>query len=185
MQSTRLVYVLKAYNIIGITKNFIPIYLDNSSFVLTGFGLDNIKNNMHVEESPPILMHSSIIFKSDAITPKKQNDEKLTYDEGGPMLYEKNGKFYQIAVYFRLGTPNGSRTSVTRECEFIEKVTKNEVKCESVEPIYIYPTTTTTKTVLPSKYNTVFQNEHIYSKSSSMASKIQFNLVLLIIFILQ
>uniref|UniRef100_A0A914QV47 Uncharacterized protein n=1 Tax=Panagrolaimus davidi TaxID=227884 RepID=A0A914QV47_9BILA len=120
-------------------------------------------------------MHSSIIFESDAITPKKQNDEKLTYDEGGPILYEKNGKFYQIAVYFRLGTPNGSRTSVTRECEFIEKVTKNEVKCESVEPIYIYPTTTTTTiNNFPSKqYNTVFSNEHI--KPSSMALIIQFN----------
>uniref|UniRef100_A0A914NZP7 Peptidase S1 domain-containing protein n=1 Tax=Panagrolaimus davidi TaxID=227884 RepID=A0A914NZP7_9BILA len=141
---------------VTLAKNFIPIYLDNSSFVLAGFGLANIK----------------------------KNDEKLTY-EGGPILYEKNGKFYQIAVYSCLGTPNGSRTSVTRECEFIEKVTKNEVKCESVEPIYIYPTTTTKKIVLPSKYNTVFQNEHIYSKPSSMASKIQFNLVLLIIFILQ
>uniref|UniRef100_A0AC35FL52 Peptidase S1 domain-containing protein n=1 Tax=Panagrolaimus sp. PS1159 TaxID=55785 RepID=A0AC35FL52_9BILA len=57
---------------VTLAKNFIPIYLDNSSFVLAGFGLADIKDNMHIEESPPILMHSRIIFESDAITPKKR-----------------------------------------------------------------------------------------------------------------
>uniref|UniRef100_A0A914Q183 Peptidase S1 domain-containing protein n=1 Tax=Panagrolaimus davidi TaxID=227884 RepID=A0A914Q183_9BILA len=139
---------------VSLAKDYFSIYLDNSTFILAGFGL--------------------------GLSDIKIKNENLSRSEGAPMLYEINGKFYQIGINYHSSTPNGSRTSVEGDCEFIEEVTKNEVKCESVEPIYIYPTTLKT-TVLPKKYNTVFPNQHIDSKSSSMASKIEFYFILLII----
>uniref|UniRef100_A0AC35G9H8 Peptidase S1 domain-containing protein n=1 Tax=Panagrolaimus sp. PS1159 TaxID=55785 RepID=A0AC35G9H8_9BILA len=163
-----------------LANDYIPIYLDNTSFILAGFSLGHIKHDVqHSEEPPPILIHDFALPKIELYLDKRVKNENLTKAEGAPMLYEKNGKFYQIGVNYHSGTPHGSPSSVTRDCEFIEEVTKNEVKCQSLEPIYIYPTTTTKKTILPKKYNTVFPNEYIDSKSSSMASKIEFYFILL------
>uniref|UniRef100_A0AC35G033 Uncharacterized protein n=1 Tax=Panagrolaimus sp. PS1159 TaxID=55785 RepID=A0AC35G033_9BILA len=164
---------------VSLAKDYISIYLDNSTFILAGFGfgLSDIKNNVqHTEEPPPIMLHDFALPITQLFINKRVENDNLSQAEGAPMLYEKNGKFYQIGVNYHSGTPNGSRTSVEGDCEFIEEVTKNEVECESVAPIYIYPTST----ALPSKQsNTVFQN--VNSKPSSMASKISFDMKLLII----
>uniref|UniRef100_A0AC34G3U3 Peptidase S1 domain-containing protein n=1 Tax=Panagrolaimus sp. ES5 TaxID=591445 RepID=A0AC34G3U3_9BILA len=70
----------------------------------------------------------------------------LNQDEGGPTLIEKNGKLYQVYVNYFNGAAG---VSLSRECNFIEEVTKNEVKCESVAPIYEKPFESTTTFLSP------------------------------------
>uniref|UniRef100_A0A914QP99 Peptidase S1 domain-containing protein n=1 Tax=Panagrolaimus davidi TaxID=227884 RepID=A0A914QP99_9BILA len=93
---------------VTLAKDHFPIYLDNSTFILAGFGfgLRDIKNNVqHTEESPPILLHDFALPVTQFN--KRVKNENLAQAEGASMLYEKNGKFYQIGVNYHSGTPNG------------------------------------------------------------------------------
>uniref|UniRef100_A0A914QAY1 Uncharacterized protein n=1 Tax=Panagrolaimus davidi TaxID=227884 RepID=A0A914QAY1_9BILA len=90
-------------------------------------------------------------------------------------MIDRNGKLYQIAVNCYKGTNYGRRTYVSKECDFIEEVTKKEVKCESIDPIHEQPTTTT---IILSQTQTL-----IASNPQSSSSKIGLEMALFIIFV--
>uniref|UniRef100_A0AC34FRX5 Peptidase S1 domain-containing protein n=1 Tax=Panagrolaimus sp. ES5 TaxID=591445 RepID=A0AC34FRX5_9BILA len=131
---------------VTLAKDYVQKYLENETLIVAGYGKYKMKKNM-----PLVLQHSNASYKlhGPGLDVYNSNNKTFTQDDGGPTLIERNGKFYQIFVNYFLGTPKGSRTSVSAHCDFIEKVTKNEVKCESVAPIYEKPLESTTPTFLP------------------------------------
>uniref|UniRef100_A0A914Z6G6 Peptidase S1 domain-containing protein n=1 Tax=Panagrolaimus superbus TaxID=310955 RepID=A0A914Z6G6_9BILA len=77
----------------------------------------------------------------------------ISLTEGSATLIEKNGKFYQFAVNYLHGTPDGAAANVAGDCNFIQEVTKNEVICESTAPIYEMPFESTTFLPQPNQEN--------------------------------
>uniref|UniRef100_A0AC34FMS7 Peptidase S1 domain-containing protein n=1 Tax=Panagrolaimus sp. ES5 TaxID=591445 RepID=A0AC34FMS7_9BILA len=130
---------------VTLAKDYLQVYLE--PLIVAGYGKYEFKDNMHIDGTPPKLRHTNAPFHIDTYTDINAilENKFFTQDEGGPALVERNGKFYQAAVNFYYGTANGYRVIVSSHCKFIEEVTKNEVKCESVAPIYEQPFESTTK----------------------------------------
>uniref|UniRef100_A0AC34FY95 Peptidase S1 domain-containing protein n=1 Tax=Panagrolaimus sp. ES5 TaxID=591445 RepID=A0AC34FY95_9BILA len=128
---------------ITLAKDYVQVYLDTA--IIATFGRYEIKKNMHIEGSPPNLQHSNASFSIHEGGLVRVFHPNIIQTEGSATLIEKNGKLYQIAVNFHHGTPDGSGTFIPTNCKFIEEVTKNEVKCESVAPKIVVPTSNASK----------------------------------------
>uniref|UniRef100_A0A914ZB95 Uncharacterized protein n=1 Tax=Panagrolaimus superbus TaxID=310955 RepID=A0A914ZB95_9BILA len=126
------------------------------NLIVVGYGKYEFKKNMHIDETPPQMRHTNVPFQRDRYFDEKE------------------------------GTPNGSHTVISPDCNFIEEATKNEVKCESVAPIYEEPyqstTITTMTTSLATQTPTKNQENEISvnSKPENNASIIEFQWILLI-----
>uniref|UniRef100_A0A914QC49 Peptidase S1 domain-containing protein n=1 Tax=Panagrolaimus davidi TaxID=227884 RepID=A0A914QC49_9BILA len=172
---------------ITLAKDYVQVYLEKE-VIVAGYLLGDIKK--HIKESPPIMLHSNATVK-DFRSSKKQvlleNNRNLKKDEGGPTLIDRNGKFYQIGVNYFSGTPNGSRTMVSKECDFIEEITKNEVQCESIAPIHEQPTTTTsipTRKRNPQKQESITLIPQALNNASKIGLKLKFLFAVLTLFFL-
>uniref|UniRef100_A0A914PP16 Peptidase S1 domain-containing protein n=1 Tax=Panagrolaimus davidi TaxID=227884 RepID=A0A914PP16_9BILA len=139
----------------GTNLNITPITLASNYVekkgdmgIAAGYGVYKIKINetdgKDIYETPNVLQNVTLPIRSprDCGTMSTLlctiSHESYTYygDSGGPLMIERNGKFYQIGI--TSGVSRGNQTTfdyytrISVYCNWITKVTKGEVKCEEL-----------------------------------------------------
>uniref|UniRef100_A0A914P3Q3 Peptidase S1 domain-containing protein n=1 Tax=Panagrolaimus davidi TaxID=227884 RepID=A0A914P3Q3_9BILA len=98
-----------------------------------------------VLQNATVPVHVNAPVKSSVIATASVERHSDHGDSGGPLMIERNGKIYQIGVASQLYNPVPGilinlSTRLSLQCDWITKVTKEEVKCEKLpEDLNINP----------------------------------------------